>query len=184
MVKQVIGLLADIGAGKTIAARYFSKKYKYKRHTISNYIRVEARKLKKKPTRKNLQDISRKLRNKYGQDYFIRKLLEDIKEKEIERIVIDGLRLPSDIKLCKKKFRGKIKIILIRAKPEIRFKRLKKRGRPGAPASLKEFKEQEKREWKEFKFKEAFKLADYTIHNNGKIGELYQKIDKIMSKIS
>ena len=179
---KVIGLLSDIGAGKTVAGRYISEKYKFHRYTISSYIRAKAREQKKKPTRGNLFKIARNLENEHGKDYFIKKIAEDAKEDKAEKIVIDGLRAPYQIKACRQVFKG-IKFVLIKAKPEIRFKRIKERGRTGAPKTFKEFKEMERNEWKEFNFKKVFKMADYVLHNNGTIEEFYKKIDSVLRKI-
>ena len=50
-MKLIIGVVADISAGKDTVARYLAKKHDFERHTLSDIIRAEARKRKVKPTR-------------------------------------------------------------------------------------------------------------------------------------
>ena len=72
---KLIALVGDIGSGKGAAADYLEQKYKFHKHTVSDYIRSEARERKIKPTRKNLEKLSAQLRQRFGPQYFIKKVI-------------------------------------------------------------------------------------------------------------
>lgn len=180
MVKLILGLVADISAGKDTVARYLTEKYGFEKHTLSDVIRAEARAKKIKPTRDNLYKLVKKIRAKEGKHALVARIIKKFKK---QKIVISGIRELEEIKFLKEKFPGKVKILHLTADPKIRFERVKARGRTGDPKTFKEFLEQEKKENEEFNFKALFKKADYKIKNNGTIEELYKKIDKLIKKL-
>ncbi|MBI2040653.1 MAG: AAA family ATPase [DPANN group archaeon] len=181
-IRTVIGLVGDIGAGKGTVAEYLEKKYKFHKHTVSDYIRSEARKRRIRSNRKNLEKLSERLRNKYGTNYFIRKIIQKVENDGDEKVCIDGIRLASDVKVVKKYFKHKAKLVFVTAPAKIRFERMKKRGRPGDPAYWPEFLALEKREEKEFHLKRVFAQADYVIDASGSLMQLYSKIDVLVGK--
>ncbi|MBD3262758.1 AAA family ATPase [Candidatus Woesearchaeota archaeon] len=180
MVSLIIGLVADISAGKDTVARYLAEKYSFERFTLSDILREIAKKRNIEPNRENLMKIIRKLREKEGETALVKRA---IKRFEKDRVVIAGIRKPEEIVYLRKQFPGKVKIIRLTADAKIRFKRIKKRARIGDPKTLKEFLEQEKKEHKEFDYESIFEMADYTIKNNGTLEELYKKIDSILQSI-
>jgi len=180
MVKLILGLVADISAGKDTVARYLAEKHNFEKHTLSDVIRAEARAKKLKPTRDNLYKLVREIRKKGGKHALVNRIIKKFKK---DKIVIAGIREPEEIDYLKEQFPGKVKILHLTASPKIRFQRIKTRKRTGDPTTFKEFLEQEKKEWKEFNFKALFKMADYKIINDGTLEELYKDIDKVIKKI-
>ncbi len=181
--RTVICLVGDIGAGKGTVASYLESGQGFHKHTVSDYIRSEARKKKIRPTRENLEKISEGLRKKYGSDYFIRKVIQRIEKDGDGKIVIDGIRLASDVKFVKNYFKKNVRIVFVTAPAKIRFERMKKRGRPGDPQHWPEFLALEKREEREFHLKKVFSQADYVVDASGSLMQLYNKINKLMGKI-
>jgi len=180
MVRLIIALAADISAGKDTVARYLSRKYGFEKHTLSDVLRAEARAKKLKPTRENLYKLAKTLRKKEGRHALVKHIIKKFKK---QKIVIAGIREPDELKFLRKTFPGKVKLIYLTADPEIRFERIKKRGRTGDPKTFKEFLQQEKKEQKRFNFKTLTRFANYKIVNNGSIKELQAKIDSILKKI-
>ena len=176
----VIGLVGDIGAGKGTVADYLEVKYKFHKHTVSDYIRSEARKRHIHPTRENLEKLSERLRARHGKDYFIRKVIQKVEKDGDEKVCIDGIRLSSDVKLVKNFFKPRVKIIFVTAPARIRFERMKKRGRPGDPQAWPEFLALERKEEKEFHLKKVFAMADHVINTARTKKELYKEIDKLV----
>ena len=175
----VIGLLGTIGSGKGTAAKFLKKKYGFKIVTMGNMIRMLARKLKIPVSRKSLQDLQEKYRKRYGEDYFINLVWQKINASKHKRWIIDGIRNNADAFVSKK---NDAVLVFIDAKPEIRFERMKKRGRRGFSKTLEEFKEEEKREWKLFNFKKTINYAQYKIDNSRGQKELFCNIDKLIKK--
>ncbi len=180
MVKIIIGLVADISAGKDTFARYLAEKHGFERHTISDILRGEAAERGLPPIRENLQKLAAEIRKKEGKNALMQRTVKKFKK---EKIVISGIREPSEVDFLREKFPGKARIVHLTADPKIRFQRVLARGRTGDPKTYEEFLKQEKTEWKEFDFKTLFKMADYKIENSGAVEELYQKIDKLLKRI-
>ncbi len=136
-----IGFIGSIGSGKGVAAKYLVKRYSFYRIVMGNLVRALARRKGIKISRKNLQNLAKRYRKKYGEDYFINLAVAKAK-KSNKNIVIDGIRTLADAQVAKKELNAKI--VLIDAKPEIRFEREKKRRRKGFPETLTQFKFYEK----------------------------------------
>ncbi|PIU76025.1 hypothetical protein COS75_01235 [Candidatus Pacearchaeota archaeon CG06_land_8_20_14_3_00_35_12] len=177
----MIGLLGTIGSGKTAAGDYLEAKRGFYRVIMGNLVREVARKEGLEITRENLQKIQKKYRDKYGQEYFIKLTIKKLKESGKKNLLIDGIRTPTDARVAKENWAV---LILIDAKPSLRYERIVSRGREGEEkTTLADFKEDEAREWKLLNFKETLKYADYKLLNNGNIKQLYSKIDKALEKI-
>ncbi len=178
----VIALVGDIGSGKGAAADYLEQRHGFHKHTVSDYIRSEAREMKIKPTRKNLEKISYELRKKFGTQYFIKKVIARIEKDKDKKVVIDGIRLASDVHFVKKHFKNNIKIVFITANPHTRYLRMRSRARPGDPKAWQAFLNLEEREEHEFHLSRVFRLADYTIKNESDLKGLHKKIDALLRK--
>ena len=107
----VIALVGDIGSGKGAAADYLEQRYQLHKHTVSDFIRSEARARKVKPTRENLEKLSAELRERFGKQYFIKKVIAKIESDRDKRCVIDGVRLASDVSYLRRHFGNKVKVV-------------------------------------------------------------------------
>jgi|GEM_PF-493623 len=175
-----IGILGPIGSGKGTAARYLTKKYKYKIINMGNIVRAIARKEHIKPIRKNLEKLQIKYSKKYGKDFVIGKAIEKANLSR-KPVILDGIRKPIQARLAKQKL--KAKLILVDASPEIRFKRLKKRRRAGFSKTFQEFKKIDSAENKIFAFSKTKKYADYFIYNDKGERYLYKELSLLMKKL-
>lgn len=180
----VIGLTGPIGSGKSSVAEYLIDRYEFVKLSIGDLVREYARKEGLKFTRENLDRVQKKYRDKHGPDFFAEKALEKIKDTEGEKFVIDGIRMPEDSEPLKRNFDDRFVLLLVDAKPKIRFRRLKRRGRPGDPETFEEFKKQDERELENFKMEKTFKKADYTINNNGRLEKLKKKVDRFLKQLN
>ena len=123
-----------------------------------------------------MQAVSKKYRDRYGAGYFTGIILKKI-DQNGPKVIVKEMRTDGDVLPLKKTFPG-MKIILVHADAEKRFERMFARGRPGDPQTLEEFEKQEKRE-EELGYTQALEYADFTVKNDGTLGELYEKIDKL-----
>jgi len=176
-----LGLMGPAGSGKGFAAKYIAKKYNYHIINLGNIVRSLARKEHVTPSRENLEKLQAKFSGKYGKDFVIGHALE--KAPAIKgNILIDGIRKPIQAKLAKQKL--KAKLILVDAKPEIRFERMKERRRKsGFSKTIGEFKKLEERENKVFNLKKTFSMADYKVDNSNGEKYLFNQLDKIMGEL-
>jgi dephospho-CoA kinase len=114
--------------------------------------------------------------------YFIKKGVKKIKESGHDRWVIDGVRTPLDVIEFKKSF-SDMQLVKVHVEPRLRYKRLKKRGRPGFPDSFDKFKEHEALENKRFSLDKTLGQADHVINNNGSLEELIVKSRLLIKSI-
>lgn len=181
MKRVNLGILGPAGSGKGFAAKYIAKKYGYTIINMGNIVRALARKEHIKPTRAHLEKLGEKYSKKYGADFVIGHAIEMAK-KSTKPVIIDGIRKPIQAKLAKKVL--KVRLILVDASPEVRFERMKKRGRANFPKTIEIFNKEEKQEQKFFNLKKTFSLADYKIDNsNLSVKQLYAVLDKLMKRI-
>lgn len=182
---RIIGIAGTIASGKDAAADYLTKAYGFKKITLSDYLRAEAVKRGQKPTRSYLRRLQALLREKYGNDYLINKVIETIMKKDHIRmlnVVIVGLRLPIETKKAKEQL--KAKLIFVDAEPFIRYMRQKKRHRKsGFAKTYEQFLHEEALENAKFDFHKIRKMADFKIDNNGSLHEMYKQIDRIAKKL-
>ncbi|MEM2956321.1 MAG: nucleoside monophosphate kinase [Candidatus Pacearchaeota archaeon] len=180
-MKKNLGIFGPAGSGKGVAAKYIARKYNYKIINMGNIVRALAKKEKLKPTRKNLEKIGEKYSKIYKTDFVIEHALEKAKQSK-KPVILDGIRKPNQAKLAKQKI--KAILILIDAKPEIRFKRMKARRRTDFPKTFEIFRKEEKQEERFFNLKKTFSMADYKVDNSKDKKYLFKQLDKIMKKIN
>ena len=178
--KIVIGLLGTIGSGKGTAAKFLKKKYGFRIITMGNMLRALARKLGLPSNRKSLQLLQKKYRTKYGGDYFINMVWQKINSSRHNKWIIDGIRTPDDTSVSKN---NGAKLILVDAKPMLRFERMKKRRRKGFSKTFTEFQQEEQREWKLLSFKKSLKYVQYKVDNSSNQKEFFDKINKLIKRL-
>jgi len=178
---KAIGIIGTIGAGKDTVAEYIAKKYGFSVVSYRDIVREVVENEGLEPNRENMQAVARKYRDKYGEHVFADMALE--KAKKIKgNILLKEMRTLGDIEVPKMHFSKNLIIIAVDAKPDIRFRRLRSRGRRGDPKDFKEFLKHEQTE-KNFGYYDGMRLADFRVENNETLKELYKKVDNIMKKI-
>jgi len=178
---MIIGLTGKNGTGKTEVANYLKSKG-FELISLSDILREEARKRNMDEKRDNLIKIGNEIRKKFGSGILAVKAIEKIKKGR--NYCIDSIRNPGEIMEFKKN--KNFFLIGIKSDTELRYRRILKRGRIGEDISFEKFKELEEMENSEDEKKQqldkCLELADTIIENDGTIEELYQKVDKILSK--
>lgn len=174
---SLIGLTGTNGAGKGEVAEYFKKKgYRY--FSLSDLIREELRRRRKKPTRNNLIELGNKLREKFGADVLARRVMKKVKGKA----VIDSIRNPREVEYLRKK--ENFILLAVDAPAEMRYERVKKRGRDESASSLQEFikKEEEEMAGGEIgqQLRQCLEMADRTIINDSSLKDLHRKLEELL----
>jgi len=174
-----LGIMGEMGSGKGFASKYLSRKYGYRIITMGNFARALARKEHMKPSRENLEKLQKKY-SKKG-DFIMEKVLEEARESK-KPVILDGIRKPSQAKMAMKELG--VVLVDIEADPEIRFERMKKRGRKsGFPRTFEAFKKIEAREEKVFHIRKALGMAKYRINNGTDTRKFYKDLSSLMKKV-
>lgn len=177
--RRLIGLTGTNGAGKSEVAKYFMRKgYKY--FSLSDLLREELKRRGKEITRDNLIRLGNELRLRSGSDILARMLMERVREIE-DPIIIDSLRNPAEINYFRQQ--GNFLLIAVDAPVEIRFARVKSRGRNESAEDLEEFIAKEREEMSEAseaqQLQKCLEMADIKIWNDGSLEQLYAQLEKI-----
>ncbi|MDD8020110.1 MAG: AAA family ATPase [Acidobacteriota bacterium] len=173
---RLIGLTGTNGAGKGEVAAFYQKKG-YSCISLSDVIREELESRSLPPSRENLIACGNELREKFGADILAHRAAARISGPA----VIDSIRHPAEIEYLRSL--GSFILIAVDAPVEMRFNRVKKRGRDESASSLEEFIQQENREkasgGNNQQLDRCFALADLIIINDGSLAELHQKLEKL-----
>lgn len=174
---RLIGLTGTNGAGKGEVAAYFVKKgYEY--FSLSDLIREELIKRDEEVTRNNLIKMGNQLREKFGADILARLIMEKIRGKA----VIDSIRNPKEVEYLKKQ--KNFILLSIDAPVEIRYERVRKRGREESASNLREFICKEEEEMTSLRngqqLRNCMSLADITLINDSILEDLYQKLEELL----
>ncbi len=183
MNKIIIGLVGDMGSGKSTAAAYIVEKYGATRYSFSDMLKYILEYLKQPITRNNLIDLFLVLAPRFGEDVLARPMKETVAADSHPVIVVESIRREADIA----ELRSLPGFILVGISCDLRarYERIHTRGQRSddAEKSFEEFvKDHEKKT--ETDIPEMVAGADYRIENDGSITNLQQKLDDIFSTIS
>jgi len=182
MAKIILGFVGEIASGKGTATEYLKKKYSAPVYRFSTMLRDVLQRLHLEINRDNLQEISKLLRAKFGQDLMAKVVAKDVEKDSAPAIAIDGVRRIADIKYLKE-LPG-FHLVYLTADEKIRYDRLVKRGEntDDKEKTFAQFQKDQQAE-AEQEILATAKTAEFTINNNGTIEKLYQQIDDIIKKI-
>lgn len=181
-MKKIIGLVGPMASGKDVTKKYIEEKYGAKSVKFSQIIRDVLNRLRISIDRKNMQDLTMILIDRFGSDLLARNVAEDVKEVNADIVILDGVRRIDDILHAKDM--GDFYLIGIDADPKIRYERMKLRNENEGDEnkSYDEFmKEHEK--GTEVEIPNLLEKADFVIDNNGSMEELYRQVDNIICKL-
>ncbi len=182
---KVIGLSGTIGSGKQEVNEIIKEKTHCYYVTISDVLKSELEKKKKKTDRKTLQDTGNEMRKQYG-NHILAMLAVEYLPRDKDVIIVDGIRNPVEGDYLKKKFGKSFLWLGVDAPKKVRFQRASERQQHNDPRNFKEFLEIDKRdqgvgepeygqhtEW-------CIKSCDVVIKNNGTLKELKKKVDEVL----
>lgn len=174
---RLIGLTGTNGSGKGEVASFFVRK-DYAYFSLSDIIRDELRNRGQEITRDNLIKMGNTMREELTPDILARKIMKKVKGKA----VIDSIRNPKEVEYLRKQ-EGFL-LLAIDAFPEIRYERVKKRGREESVLTLQEFMAKEAEEMsteeKGQQLQVCMNMADFTIQNNTTLQQLHKKLEKFL----
>lgn len=180
----ITGITGTLGAGKGTVVEYLVKRKKFKHYSVSGFLKEELAKKGIKINRPNLQDIGNELRKKFGPAYITKKLFKKAKKGNVNAI-IESIRNPKEAEFIKT-HNGFL--LAVTANQKTRYKRIKSRAGEKDNVTYKEFKKQEEKELQNSdpnaqNLSKCILMADYKFDNNSTIKCLYEKVEKVISKI-
>lgn len=182
----IIGITGAFGSGKSTAADFLENKG-LRKIILSSFLEEEAKRRSfRKITRKILQDIGNEWRKKYGREILAKKALSFLKERQINKMVIDGVRNVGEIQELRKQ--ENFLLLAIVADRKVRFERLEKLKRR-EKLTLKVFNKLDKRDLglgqKEtgLQVAQCIALADVFIENNQGEKEFKNKLGGLLKNL-
>lgn len=189
MADGTIQILAFVGApaaGKTEAASV-AKELGIPVVTMGDVVREELRSRNLPLSDANAGCIANELREREGMDAIAKRcipLIKGITDKERKKsiksvIVIDGIRGVAEVETFKKAFGTDFVLVRIEAPLDLRYERIKTRGRGDDSLNTEEFKEREERE-NRWGMGEAMEKADKIVKNEGSLEGFKEQIKRIL----
>ena len=182
---MIIGMTGTIGAGKeTLTKSLREKGFKY--FVTSDLLKEELEKRGVEITRKNMQDLGDELREKHGADVLMKMLLKKVDVNE--NSILDSIRNPKEAEFLRNHLDNFI-LIAVDAPMEIRFERLKSRGKESDPKTWEEFLKVAERDLSDKnnplgqQVGKCTEIADYVLINDKSLEEFEKKIEELIRKM-
>tara|TARA_Y100000310_G_C20574318_1_gene759703 strand:- start:258 stop:1262 length:1005 start_codon:yes stop_codon:yes gene_type:complete len=177
---MIVGVTGKYASGKDALAEILQK-MGFFHVSLSDILREELIKRKKKTTRDNLIAIGNELREMSGSEVLARRALKNIRDGE--NYVFTSIRNPGEVELLK--IRKDFVLVNVEAPETIRFKRILERKRESDPKTLKELRKKEKLENSTDKNKQQLeavaKMAKVIINNNSSLDKLKEKVERFVN---
>lgn len=164
---RVIGVTGMPGSGKSLFAEYATQKG-YKTVIMGDVIRAKVIDEGFEPTPDNSQRVMVQVRDKMGEDavaHLTCKAIDALVKEGNHRIIIDGIRSQAEVDYFRNHLNDNFIIVAIHADPNLRFERLRLRGRKDAPQTEEDFKKRDDSELK-LGLGETIAFSNFIIPNN------------------
>ena len=175
--KIVVGLAGMPGSGKSLVVKT-AQQDGYAVVVMGDVIREETQKRGLKPTPKNVGKVMLELREKGGNSIIADKCIPKIEQQKSRKVIIDGLRSPSEVDAFKAHF-SKFSLIAVHSSPETRFKRLYRRRRSDDPDGWELFHERDMRELS-VGLGNAIAMAEHFIINENERADVKIKVKETL----
>lgn len=142
--KLVVGLAGMPGSGKSLVVET-ARSLGYNVVAMGDVIREQTSLRGLEPTPQNIGKVMLELRAESGNYVIAQKCIPKIMEKKGNRILVDGLRSLHEAEIFKQRFES-FKLVAVHAPPQLRFERLRIRGRSDDPPDWEVFYERDLRE--------------------------------------
>ncbi len=180
--KIIIGLVGQIACGKGTVAEYLAEKHQGITYRFSTPLRDVLSRLYLEVNRENMQNISKALRQEFGNDLLAEVIAGDVKNEKSNLIVIDGIRRLDDIKYLKNF--PEFKLVKVETDPKIRYERLTSRTEnPGdTKKTYEQFLADEQQET-ELTIPEVMSQARFTLTNNSTLEDFRRQIEDLIKNL-
>ncbi len=176
---KIISLVGMCGSGKTNSSSFLQKKgFSYLR--FGDITMEELKKRNLEVNEKNERLVREGLRKEHGMEAYAKLSIPKLRQLlEKGNVIADGLYSWEEYKLLKKEFGRRIVVLLIQTSPSTRAKRLA--VREIRPLTREEVASRDSSEIENLNKGGPISMADYTIVNEGSLGELSASMDSFLS---
>lgn len=177
---MIIGLTGTYAAGKgTVAELLEARDFAY--HSLSDVLREELARQGVAESRRALFELGNRLRREEGAGALAQRIRPRLRQQE--RAIVDSIRNPAEVRELREL--PDFLLLGVDASPEIRFERLRQRGRGGDPESWEDFRALEDREIRggedsDQQLERTASLADRVVRNDGGVDELAASLDAVL----
>lgn len=182
----IIGLTGLAASGKGTAAQYLKEKYGFKVLVFSDIIKEEAERRGlltgkgMEETKSILSEFGDVWRKETGRkDIVGQKLIEKIKEGNLNKVVVDGFRSVEEVELFRKTFK---KFILIQIDASLE-KRWERRLKQDPMSKRADFEARDRNDIEKKGLGDVIKMADVVVDNNKTKEDMYRQLDSIVSRL-
>jgi dephospho-CoA kinase len=181
---MIIGLTGTFGAGKGELSRILMERgYAY--HSCSDILRAEIKRLGQEETIENLAKAGNRIREESGPGELARRIVEIIRRRNERMAIVDSIRSVGEVEELRKN--PDFVLISVEAPVELRYQRIKVRGRHGDNMSFDEFKRLEGEQvdggGARQNLRKCMADADFKVSNYGTIEELRKNVESILAGI-
>ena len=179
---KVIGVIGKNGSGKDEVLKCFRDKYGVPFLSTGDIVSEIAAEEGLKPTRENLQAISDRYFKERGEGCFVKMAVDKIRESGWKVAGISGVRSPKDVAILRSELGLNFVLMYVYVTDShVRFERMLKRGEGRDAKAYDQFVQQDKAEEKLFNIEKAAAKADYSLSNDGSLGDLRIAIDNLVT---
>ncbi|MCD6576033.1 MAG: AAA family ATPase [Nanoarchaeota archaeon] len=181
---KVLGICGKVGAGKDTLADYLVRKHGFVKITMSDIIKKEMESQGiKEIDRFQLQQFSKEMKEKYGEDIWAKACIEFARRNHLRRVVISGIRNSAELKFFRT-LGDDFKLVCVKAERDVRFERIKRRGSIKDVETYADFIKQEVDESKLFDlYDRCEEEADFVINNNTILIGLYSATEAMLKEL-
>jgi dCMP deaminase len=181
--RMILGISGPYAAGKGEVVAYLSARSFYPL-SLSDVIRDELAARRLEETREIMIETGRALRAAHGPAVLAERLRARLEPDR--NYVIDSIRHPAEVDALRA-VGPRFRLIWVDADPELRFARLRERGRAGDPSSLAELRAMEAREQggddpAGQQLAAVAARADWRVRNDGSREELGARVQEILER--
>jgi dephospho-CoA kinase len=177
---MIIGVTGYYCSGKEEIAR-FLKSEKFAHFSLSDEIRKELKKKRKKVSKENQIELGNDIREKFGASELAKRVVSKIKPGK--DYVITSISNKGEVEELKKL--PDFILVNVISPQSNRFERMGERKKVDDPKTFEEFVKRERAEFSEISTRQQLhlvgRMADIIINNNKSFDEFHRKIDRMLA---
>lgn len=182
MAKIVLGFTGLMACGKGTAAAYIVERYHASSHRYSTMLRDVLDRLHQPPMREHMQELSRLLRQQFGEDILAKVIAEDVRVDTHDIVVVEGIRRLADIQYLQQM--PEFHLVAIDATEDNRYQRLITRGEnPDDASKTREQFTKDQQAESESAIPDVMQRSAYHINNDGTLEQLQHQLDQLITSL-